>query len=385
MLINNNIKNELKNKFPANIELSFGKSLQSKVQSDLYVIIPRGKKCVLWFTYIDKENVCFQVDIDSTRKPVNFNVKHVCFRDELSWGTILVGTLVKYKNIKTNILHEFFTIEQIKYYKGEDTCNFQYEKQLNLINKLLENDIKFIKDLPNFLNITIPIIKTNYETAYKTSLQLYYNTYGISFWNLKDRKSLGDLANNLVLEKEKENEKEDIKNKKVDNYSNNITSCIFNVKCNLDFDSYSLYGLNYNGEYEYFSNANIPDYKTSVIMNNIFRKIKENKNLDLLEESDDEDEFENTREDKFVDLEKVVSMKCVFLPKFKAWKPVSIAQNEKISRIPIIKEVNTQRLYNNNSNNKVKPYSSYKSKFNSCKKINEKIKQKFLISNNKIE
>ena len=39
-------------------------------------------------------------------------------------------------------------------------------------------------------------------------------------------------------------------------------------------------------------------------MNSLFRNIKENRNLDLLEESDDEEEFENTSLDKFVDLDK---------------------------------------------------------------------------------
>ena len=35
-------------------------------------------------------------------------------------------------------------------------------------------------------------------------------------------------------------------------------------------------------------------------MNSLFRIIKENKYLDALEESDDEDEFENINEDKYV-------------------------------------------------------------------------------------
>ena len=35
-------------------------------------------------------------------------------------------------------------------------------------------------------------------------------------------------------------------------------------------------------------------------MNSLFRNIKENGNLDLLEESDDEEEFENIALDKFV-------------------------------------------------------------------------------------
>ena len=35
-------------------------------------------------------------------------------------------------------------------------------------------------------------------------------------------------------------------------------------------------------------------------MNTLFRNIKENQNLDALEESDDEEEFENISLDKFV-------------------------------------------------------------------------------------
>ena len=48
-------------------------------------------------------------------------------------------------------------------------------------------------------------------------------------------------------------------------------------------------------------------------MNKLFRNIKENANLDTLEESDDEEEFENTSEDKYVDLEKAIKFQCVYL------------------------------------------------------------------------
>ena len=54
--------------------------------------------------------------------------------------------------------------------------------------------------------------------------------------------------------------------------------------------------------------ACIPDFTTSVKMNKLFRNIKENKNLDALEESDDEEEFEDTSEDKYVDLSKNILM-----------------------------------------------------------------------------
>ena len=44
--------------------------------------------------------------------------------------------------------------------------------------------------------------------------------------------------------------------------------------------------------------------------------------MDLLEESDDEEEFENISEDKFVNLEKKINIRCVYNSKFKSWVPL---------------------------------------------------------------
>lgn len=68
--------------------------------------------------------------------------------------------------------------------------------------------------------------------------------------------------------------------------------------------------------------AGIPSYRTSRMMNAIFRRIRENANLDFIEESEDEAEFENTDETKFVDLNLAVPIECVFNSKFNKWEPV---------------------------------------------------------------
>jgi hypothetical protein len=59
-------------------------------------------------------------------------------------------------------------------------------------------------------------------------------------------------------------------------------------------------------------------------MNKLFRIIKENNDLDALEESDDEEEFENPNIDKFVNLEKSYKMICNLNKKFKKWVPIKI-------------------------------------------------------------
>ena len=59
-------------------------------------------------------------------------------------------------------------------------------------------------------------------------------------------------------------------------------------------------------------------------MNGLFRNIRENQNIDFIEESDDEDDFENTTEDKYVDLTKSYLIECVFNTKFKKWVPMRV-------------------------------------------------------------
>ena len=62
-------------------------------------------------------------------------------------------------------------------------------------------------------------------------------------------------------------------------------------------------------------------------MNSIFRNIKENVNLDALEESDDEDDFEDIRNDKFLIVKsEPVKMKCEYNYKFKKWTPIHIVK-----------------------------------------------------------
>jgi hypothetical protein len=99
------------------------------------------------------------------------------------------------------------------------------------------------------------------------------------------------------------------------------------VKPEIQSDIYGLYVYNHDSKKcdYYVETACIPDYKTSVMMNKLFRKIKENENLDALEESDDEEEFENQDIDKYVHLDKEYNMICEYNYKHKKWTPLRLA------------------------------------------------------------
>ena len=66
-------------------------------------------------------------------------------------------------------------------------------------------------------------------------------------------------------------------------------------------------------------------------MNSLFRTIKENNNLDSLEESDDEEDFENTSIHKYVFIDKEIPIECEYHLKFKSWVPLTVSKKEVIS------------------------------------------------------
>ena len=88
------------------------------------------------------------------------------------------------------------------------------------------------------------------------------------------------------------------------------------------------------GEEEEELVAFIPTIATSVMMNRLFRNVRENENLDLIEESeDDEDDEEEVDEEensnlnnnnKYVDLAKTLDMECEYNARFQKWTPIRV-------------------------------------------------------------
>ena len=294
MMLSNADKSYLVDKLP-DIELSYDKMLHKKVYADLYSIIPKGKKSLIWFTYFNDKNICLVLELDNSNNINNMYIIPFCFDRELSYNTILYGTM---KNINSTF---FFTCENILFYKNKNLKHENYKTKFNLMKDLFKN----IKNTTYFNNnnliISLPIIKNNYSHAYNECQFLNYDIYGIQAISLNDVVPIGIIK-----------------------VENNTVEATFKVMADIKQDIYNLYCLE-NNQYILNGIAMIPDYKTSVFMNNLFRTIKENKNLDFLEESDDDEEFENTNEDKFVDLKKSFIMKCVYMDKFRKWKPISIA------------------------------------------------------------
>ena len=318
--------NNILKRFP-DFELSYEKLVHKKVSSDIYLAIPKGKKYLLWFTYYKENNVCFLIELTG-RKLVfkSFEFVSVSFKDSLSFGTVLYGTLINYENSR------FFVTENIYHYKGNDVSNTVFYEKLKIINDIFKKELKQINYGETGICVALCVFKTTFQEISDTIETLPYQIYCIQSRLLNK----SAIFLNFIHETTEKN-------------------MVFQVRADIQNDIYNLYCYN-NGEFEFYDIAQIQNYKTSVYMNKLFRKIKENSNLDYLEESDDEEEFENINPDKFVDLNKTFNILCVFNKNFNRWCPMRVvSMKEKVSTLQEIKIIQGK---NNSINNDINKHKS---------------------------
>jgi hypothetical protein len=323
-----------------NIKLSYENIIHKKVYSDFVLAIPEGKKCFAWFTNTNTGNVCYILELKENKQVYDIKIVNCCFDSCLSYGTIFYGTFFNYLN------NNFFSIEDIFLYKGKNVSNYIWIKKLELFKQIMNIDIKQISYNKSFVVFGLPLINTNFnelineinKLKYKISCVQFrnYNNKNVSqyleFINIK--KSL-DLKQDVKQEIKKNDYKPSHIAKQVTNINTNSSYkntnkrekiAIFQIKPEIQNDIYYLYCYDNNTQsLVHYNIACIPDFKTSVMMNKLFRNIKENNNLDTLEESDSEDEFENEKEDRFVYLDREFNMVCSYNYKFKKWVPVKLA------------------------------------------------------------
>jgi hypothetical protein len=348
----------LLNRLPP-LELSYEPKLHKKVYAPLYYIIPKGPKALVWYTYWKEEHICLLVKLNERGNYSDVEAFPSVFADSLALGTIIYGTYF------LQAQRHYFTCEQLYYYKGLPAAKKPYQETLHLLLELFTHQVEQIAHTKSSLVIGLPVITENYEEALEQLESLPYRTYGVGTMGPRAADYKITICNKPICNKPICNKPicnkpmpmqrpvptcnkpicnnpmqrpvptcnkpicnnpmqrpVPICNKPIGNKPNPFlsTKAIFKVKAGLAADNYHLY----TAEDTLYETAMVPTYKCSVMMNALFRTIKENANLDLLEESDDDEEFENTQMDKFVDLEKTILMECVYSKRFKKWQPVKI-------------------------------------------------------------
>ena len=315
----------LRQRFPS-FEPSYETVIHKNVPDNynLAVAIPVGRKSYAWFTFSKNTDALYIMDLDKDKRIVNTTEVASNFTDPLAVGTVVYGIMMPESNV--------FIIEDMYYFKGITMQSLTFGEKLHYIHNLLSHPI------PGPVKFMLPILwygqQFDYESIHAT--QFPYQVHHIQFRSLTTIVPyLNYSMSRKPGEREKEKDREKEKEKAVENktYKSVVfdfakpqyrQSTVFHVTADMKFDIYHLFARDIGDTLAYYNTAYIPNYKTSVFMNGLFRNIKENANLDYIEESDDEADFENIKEDRFVDLQKVVYIECVFNHKFKRWTPMRI-------------------------------------------------------------
>ena len=287
------LRRSILKRFP-DIKLSYDKTLHNKVYADLFMIVPKGPKAFLWFTYIDNNNVAIVLLLNKRGNIQSLEVYPMCFNADLSLGTLIYGTF-----FDVNGCHHF-TCEEIYTHKSRPVFGMSLRDKLDILNDIFSRDLLQKSYNKQFIIAGLPVWTANYMSAVNISKTLPYKVYGIKFYNMKHHqgKSVGIYVNDEVVVKEG----------------------VFRVKAMIEPDIYQLHC--YDNHNTIYGMAAVTSYKHSVMLNSLFRNIRENIELDYIEASDDEEDFENVSEDKYVDLDKTVYMRCVYNNNFKKWEPI---------------------------------------------------------------
>jgi hypothetical protein len=320
----------LKQRFPQ-IELSYETDAHNKVLNskyDICVSIPTGKKYYAWFSYepCKATNACYIIDKQGLQfTQVNVNAHH-----NLHLGTVVYGTVCE-------LSAKFFIIEDIHFYCGLSMKQMTFANKMSyaadLFNSIKSGEITFvlpyITTIQNSANIfDDPIFYDSMidKTAYLTHhVQFRSSTHIMPYLNHNYKKNTSkiQIVQSPIIMAEMPRQDIDYM------AASRKSETVFLVSADIDDDIYHLYCYDNKSDtkYTYLDIAYIGTRKESSYMNSLFRNIRENSNIDLGEESEDEDMFQNVNLDKYVDLSKRIKMQCVFHNRWRKWVPICVAPN----------------------------------------------------------
>ena len=343
-------------------------------------IIPKGRRCIAWATEWNRKKIFAIIEVQTQRNqiPVQFRKFHesngwypglvhtfdTCFHSSLTYGTVFGGVLFRIDRRSDDgpaTTVQCFSINHIYWYKGSQVPNLTLSGHVELCENIFKND-QYLRQVAytqsNSIVFGLPVLysfdsEAVYDDAFLQSFP--YPVYSILYRsNTTTRVYCQNLMTSVSHTPSRNFVQQStpaptvtpaptptpapelIEYIKPDDEALTNIRAVFIVRPNVQNDIYELFvstGHPRNGtDHTLFHNfAHIPDFKTSIMMNRLFRNIRENERLDTMEESETEEEFENIELDKYVSLHKEYKLLCRLNKKFCRWVPISVA--------PVISEV----------------------------------------------
>jgi hypothetical protein len=339
--------NDILTQYPK-LEFSYETITHKKIPSyyDICLAIPHAKKCVIWFTFHEGRNKCVLIELNRAKAFSNVEViKESFVLNPLYLGTIVFGSFIQ------NKIDSLFIVEDILMHEGTVLNRMVFGEKIGFIEIFLKVQKSLCYEEKPPISFYLPVFwkshTNNDETIIPYEL-ISYPLHHIQYRSLtsivphlnfipnNDMAVVKPITPKIVPRTQKKTMNNRHSSREQTKY---ITT--FVIKADSQTDVYNLYAYDEQRILNLYDVAYIPNCKSSVYMNSLFRNIKENYNLDLIEESDDEDDFEDVREDKYVDTNLEIVMDCVYHTKFKRWVPIKVIYGGflkviSLSNLPII-------------------------------------------------
>lgn len=334
----NTLQRGLEERLKSYVEIYYEASVHKKFLADVYAVIPKGRKCVIWFT--NKQCWMFQI----AKRPytpgggqrtvaAGYDVVRMInlpFANE-AWyagqGTIIYGTCVSEKRAD---VQRRFSVENVHYLCGEKQPDNGTLGRLVAFFDAYAQEMKTNTTHP--FQFCMPIMHATFNDAVRDAGAITtYDVFCIQHrfmnracsefknlcMNLIEPGTAPEKALSFFPKQANAQPMQPMQTPMQTPMQRPLQTREFILRPDAQNDIY--YVLRSLDEPITANTmiAHIPNYKTSVMMNSLFRNIKENRNLDALEESDDEDESLTS----LVDLNKCVKMVCTFSHRFKRWQP----------------------------------------------------------------
>lgn len=300
-------------------------SVDKESQDTYYSIRPMGKKSIIWFSYYNDSLLTLLKYIDSNTNSntstnlssefyvLKTNVHNKCDAKSEAIACSTPDNTLYFNNVLLLgyytgdyfILDNILNYNQYNYFIQTNQYASNFRMKLDLFNTVMDKIFALGNTID--LKIQLPFISDNYSEVFNNIYNIGYKPYGIGVYR-DNRSYIYPLSANTDTRsnyKNKHNKEE-----------------IFKISADIEQDTYNLYRTDIASKQDVFvGTALIDTYTLSVYMNTYFRNIRENRNLDYIEESETEDDFEDTDVTKYVNLHKSGLFLCKYNDRFKKWTP----------------------------------------------------------------
>ena len=352
-------------------------------------LLPKGRRCIAWATEWRRNKIFAVIEIDGSRDherersispvirkfhqdngwlPGRVRILDACFDRTLVYGTVFGGVLFRINEhgssntsqSQSQSQSQFISIHTIYWYKGNPIPPSTVSGHIRLCEDIFaNNDIRQVAyTKQNSVVFGLPVLCNTEQDAVNLARELPYEIFAIQYRYFTHTRVFQQIL------QERQPPSAQAPSTRIQSYipvptpasasapapapsssstpaSNHLfvqppdemltnIQATFIIRPNIQNDIYELFVLASGGgrgscDPIFHNFAHISGYKTSVMMNRLFRNITENERLDSMEESEDEGEFENTEPDKYVTLTKEYKMICRFNKRFCRWVPIEIA------------------------------------------------------------